>query len=153
VRTLTAEGIDVVGLDLLSSPRTNLVGSIVDRHVVRVGMAGVDAVVHPATLHKPHSGTHHWRDFVETNVAGTLHLLEESGVAGSKGFVFTSTTSVFGRAFMPPAGAPPAWLDEDTVPIPRNIYGVTKKAAEDLLEFSTMSMAAVRHTPHLALLP
>ena len=35
---------------------------------------------------------------------------------------------------MPPAGAPAAWVTEDVTPIPKNIYGVTKAAAEDLCQ-------------------
>jgi nucleoside-diphosphate-sugar epimerase len=49
-----------------------------------------------------------------------------------KAFIFTSTTSAFGAALTPPAGAPAAWITEDVRPVPRNIYGVTKVAAEDL---------------------
>ena len=49
-------------------------------------------------------------------------------------FVFTSTTSAFGRALVPPAGEPAAWITEDVVPVPKNIYGATKVAAEDLCE-------------------
>jgi nucleoside-diphosphate-sugar epimerase len=48
--------------------------------------------------------------------------------------VFTSTTSAFGRALTPGAGAPATWITEDVVPVPRNIYGVTKTAAENLCE-------------------
>jgi UDP-glucose 4-epimerase len=52
-------------------------------------------VLHTATLHKPHIGTH-TRD--------------------------------------EPAGAPAAWITEEVVPVPKNIYGVTKLAAENLCE-------------------
>jgi nucleoside-diphosphate-sugar epimerase len=48
--------------------------------------------------------------------------------------VFTSTTSAFGRALTPAAGEPAAWITEDVASRPRNIYGVTKTAAEDLCE-------------------
>src|SRR3546814_4866394 len=34
----------------------------------------------------------------------------------------------------PPAGAPAAWVTEEVAPIPKNIYGVTKAAAEDLCQ-------------------
>jgi nucleoside-diphosphate-sugar epimerase len=51
-----------------------------------------------------------------------------------RGFVFTSSTSAFGRALTPAPGQPAAWITEDVVPRPRNIYGVTKTAAEDLCE-------------------
>ena len=61
-------------------------------------------------------------------------LLEEAAAAEVAGFVFTSTTSTFGRALAPPPGAPAAWITEDVTPVPRNIYGVTKTAAEDLCE-------------------
>ena len=48
--------------------------------------------------------------------------------------MFTSTTSTFGVALTPPPGAPAVWVTEDLKPVPKNIYGVTKVAAEDLCE-------------------
>jgi UDP-glucose 4-epimerase len=41
-------------------------------------MRGVRAVLHTATLHKPHLATHSRHGFVETNIAGILTLLEGS---------------------------------------------------------------------------
>jgi UDP-glucose 4-epimerase len=134
VRCLRAEGHEPVGLDLLPSPFTGVVGSITDRALVRRCLDGVDAVVHAATLHKPHVATHTRQQFVDTNVTGTLTLLEASVAAGVGRFVFTSTTSAFGRALSPPPGAPAAWITEDVTPIPRNVYGVTKTTAEDLCQ-------------------
>ena len=134
VRVLGAEGHEVVGLDILESPWTGAVGSIADRAFVRGCVRGVEAVLHAATLHKPHVGTHDRAAFVETNVTGTLNLLEEAVAAGVGRFVFTSTTSAFGRALSPPPGAPAAWITEEVAPVPRNVYGVTKTAAEDLCE-------------------
>src|SRR4030095_12758070 len=61
-------------------------------------------------------------------------LLEAAVAAGAAVFVFTSTTSVFGRALSPVPGDPAAWITEDVVPVPKNIYGVTKVAAENLCE-------------------
>ena len=97
-------------------------------------MAGVEWVFHAATLHQPHIDSHSRQDFIDINVSGTLNLLEESVAAGVGAFVFTSTTSVFGDALVPPAGMPSAWITEDVAPIPRNIYGVTKAAAETLCQ-------------------
>jgi len=134
VLTLRSAGRDVVGIDLRASRLTDAVGSIVDRPFVRDAMRGVGAVVHAATLHKPHVGTHARQAFVDTNVTGTLNLLEEAVSAGVACFVFTSTTSAFGTALIPPPGAPAAWITEEVVPVPKNIYGVTKLAAEDLCE-------------------
>jgi len=134
VRTLRADGIDAVGLDILASPYTDITGSIADRALVRQAVQSVDAVVHAATLHKPHVGSHSRQEFVDTNITGTLNLLEEAVAAGASRFVFTSTTSAFGRALTPPPGAPAAWITEDVAPVPRNVYGATKTAAEDLCE-------------------
>jgi nucleoside-diphosphate-sugar epimerase len=131
---LSQHGHEVIGLDILEAPDT-FVGSIFDRGFVRQCLEpGVDAVVHAATLHKPHVESHSRADFVATNVSGTLILLEESVAAGVQRFVFTSSTSAFGRALVPPLGAPAAWITEDVADVPRNIYGVTKGAAEDLCQ-------------------
>jgi nucleoside-diphosphate-sugar epimerase len=132
VRTLQNANHEVISLDILPSPFTTHVGSIADRRCVRQCMHGVDAVLHAATLHKPHLVTHRRQDFLDTNITGTLNLLEEAVAAGVTSFLFTSTTSVFGAALTPPAGAPAVWVTEDVRPVPRNIYGVTKTAAEDL---------------------
>jgi nucleoside-diphosphate-sugar epimerase len=134
VRVLRGQGQEVVGLDLLASPFTTVTGPVTDRAVVRRCLAGVGAVLHAATLHKPHIGSHGRQAFVDTNVSGTLTLLEESVAAGVGSFVFTSSTSVFGRALTPLPGGPATWITEDVTPVPRNIYGVTKAAAEDLCE-------------------
>src|SRR5438067_6035395 len=97
-------------------------------------MSGVEAVLHAATLHKPHVATHSRQAFVDTNVTGTLNVLEEAASAGVERLVFTSTTSAFGAALTPPPGHPAAWITEDVIPVPKNIYGVTKIAAEHLCE-------------------
>jgi len=134
VRTLRERNHETIGLDILASPFTDRVGSIADRVTVKECMKDVSVVLHTATLHKPHVATHSRQQFVETNITGTLNLLEEAIGARVKSFVYTSTTSVFGFALTPPAGAPAAWITEEVRPIPRNIYGVTKAAAEDLCE-------------------
>jgi len=134
VRTLREQAHEVVGLDIRESAFTSHVGSISDRACVRRCMTGVEVVLHAATLHKPHVATHSRQDFIDTNITGTLNLLEEAVAAGVKSFVYTSTTSVFGDALAPPPGAPAAWVTEDVVPVPKNIYGVTKAAAEDLCQ-------------------
>ncbi len=134
VGVLRDDGHEVVGLDILEAPSTDVIGSVADRDLVRRSVAGADAVVHAATLHKPHIGSHERAEFVETNIAGTLNLLEQAVAANVGRFVFTSTTSAFGRALVPAEGQPAAWITEEVTPVPRNIYGVTKIAAEDLCE-------------------
>ena len=134
MRSLEDTEHEATGLDIKSSPFTRRVGSIAERSLVKRCLHDVDVVLHTATLHKPHIASHTRQDFVDTNITGTLNLLEEAVCAGVKSFVFTSTTSVFGHALAPPAGAPAAWITEEVVPVPKNIYGVTKLAAENLCE-------------------
>ncbi len=134
MRTLRSAEDRATGLDIQESPFTDCVGSIAERSFVRSCLRGVDAVVHTATLHKPHLQTHSRQQFIDTNITGTLNLLEEAVAAGVRSFVFTSTTSVYGRALQPADGAPAAWITEEVTPIPKNIYGTTKLAAEQLCE-------------------
>jgi UDP-glucose 4-epimerase len=134
VRTLRDLNHEVVGLDILESAFTTCVGSISERSVVTSCMGGVQVVLHAATLHKPHVATHSRQEFVDTNIAGTLNLLEAAAAEGVEAFIYTSTTSVFGDALTPPPGTPAAWITEEVVPVPKNIYGVTKTAAEDLCQ-------------------
>jgi UDP-glucose 4-epimerase len=134
MRTLRAEGRPALGIDIKGSPFTDQVGSICDCGFVGRWMQGISTVIHAATLHKPHVVTHSNQDFIDTNVTGTLNLLEAATAAGVRTFVYTSTTSAFGAALTPAPHEPAAWLTEDVVPIPRNIYGVTKVAAESLCE-------------------
>jgi nucleoside-diphosphate-sugar epimerase len=133
-RTLTAKGVKYLGIDINPSKFTTHVGSIKDRQFVRDIAKDVDFILHTATLHKPHVGTHSNRDFVDTNIMGTLNLLEEAKKNDVKGFIYTSTTSTFGDLLTPKPGEPAIWITENSVDIPKNIYGVTKNAAEDLCQ-------------------
>jgi UDP-glucose 4-epimerase len=134
LRTLRGRGSPVRGVDLKPSPFIDAAGSIVDPSFVRRQMEGVTAVIHTATLHKPHVATHGKQDFVDTNVTGTLNLLEAAAAAGVKSFVFTSTTSAFGSQLRPEAGQAAVWVTEDLPSVPKNIYGTTKLMAENLCE-------------------
>lgn len=135
VRVLREEfGEGVRGLDIQASAFTDIVGTIVDPDICNQAMEGVTAVIHTASLHKPHVETHTRQDFVNVNITGTLNLLESAVRVGTvKAFIFTSTTSSFGDALKPEPGVECAvWIDESVRPRPKNIYGITKLAAEDL---------------------
>jgi UDP-glucose 4-epimerase len=124
----------VHGVDLKKSEFTDQVGSIIDPGFVRAAMEGITAVIHTATLHKPHVATHFRQDFIDVNVTGTLNLLEAAVAAGVRSFVFTSTTSAFGSMLKPEAGGAAVWVTEDLPSIPKNIYGTSKLMAESLCE-------------------
>ena len=95
---------------------------------------GIEAVVHGGALHKPDIVRYPAQAFVDVNVAGTLNLLEAAAAAGHDRFVFTSTTSLMiSQAIRNELADHAVWLDETSGPLePRNIYGVTKLAAEQL---------------------
>jgi UDP-glucose 4-epimerase len=135
VPRLKADGHAVVGIDPKPSATTDVVASIADRALVRsvIGDHRIEGIVHGGALHKPNIETHTREDFLEVNVRGTFNLLEEAAVLGVSRFVFTSTTSLMvSREIREAKADAAAWLTEDFHPMPRNIYGVTKLAAEHL---------------------
>jgi UDP-glucose 4-epimerase len=137
VPRLERDGHLVIGLDPVPAETTRVVGSVADAALVREAVRGlgIQAVVHAGALHKPNIATHAPGDFVAVNVQGTLNLLEAAVSPGSavERFVFTSTTSVMISNEMRAGGSRAAWITEEMQPLrPRNIYGVTKLAAEHL---------------------
>jgi len=129
-------GHDVTGLDVAPGADTDVIGSVADRALVdRVfGEAGIEAVIHGGALHKPDIVRYPAQAFIDVNVSGTLNLLEAAQAAGHDRFVFTSTTSLMiSSAIREERGDAAIWLTEESGPLrPRNIYGVTKLAAEKL---------------------
>jgi len=134
MRVLHQSTHEVLGVDKIAGLFTDSVGNITNREFVAACMQEIEVVLHTATLHKPHVVTHSHQDFIDTNITGTLNLLEEAKRIGVKSFIFTSTTSTFGDALTPPVSAPAIWITETVPPIPKNIYGVTKLAAENLCQ-------------------
>jgi nucleoside-diphosphate-sugar epimerase len=94
----------------------------------------IEAVIHAGALHKPDITRFPAQAFVDINVTGTLNLLDAAVRAGHDRFVFTSTTSLMiSQVIREELGHTAVWLDEQSGPLePRNIYGVTKLAAEGL---------------------
>jgi nucleoside-diphosphate-sugar epimerase len=136
---LREEGHGVVGLDVAPGADTDILGTVADRGLVDRAFAecGIEAVIHAGALHKPDIARYPKQAFVDVNVAGTLNLLEAAVAAGNDRFVFTSTTSLMIseaiRAGKAGGATSAAWLTEDFGPLePRNVYGVTKRAAEQL---------------------
>jgi UDP-glucose 4-epimerase len=133
---LRAAGHAAIGLDIVPGAETHVVGSVSERAVVERAFAShcIEAVVHAGALHKPDIARYPGSAFIDANVTGTLNLLEAAVAAGHDRFVFTSTTSLMiSRDIRQETDSAALWLDESLGPLaPRNIYGVTKLAAEGL---------------------
>lgn len=133
---LARAGHDVIGLDIAAGEHTRIMSSVDDRAAVErvFAQARPQAVIHAAALHKPDIARYPAQAFVDVNVTGTLNLLGCAVEAGCDRFLFTSTTSLMiSHAIREGRGGEAAWIDETLSPLlPRNIYGVTKLAAEHL---------------------
>jgi len=133
VLLLRHHGYPVVGADLIASPTTNVVLDIRDAAAVSSVVQHAGAVIHTAALHGRHYDLRVPRlDFVRTNVEGTLHLLNACVAHGVRKFLYTSTTSIYGQAMVHPDHA--VWVTEELVTQPRDIYDITKQAAEALCQ-------------------
>jgi nucleoside-diphosphate-sugar epimerase len=150
-RQLLASGHEVVGLDRTAGPATTVVTDLRQATDVVGALVGVDAVVHAASLHAPHVGVVSEREFRDVNVRGTRDLLDAAARAGIRRFVYTSSTSVYGGALVPDGET--VWVTEALVPRPRDVYDVTKLAAEAMVtaadsgELSTVCLRIARCFP------
>lgn len=133
---LRSAGHDVTGLDIAPGAHADVLGSVADSALIDRLFAEhrFDAVIHAGALHKPDIARYPAQHFIDVNVTGTLNLLAAAVRHHAARFVFTSTTSLMiTRAIRDEVASEAVWLDETSGPLaPRNIYGVTKRAAEEL---------------------
>jgi UDP-glucose 4-epimerase len=126
-------GCSVTGIDQRSHSTVDRVVDISNAEAVEDCFRDnqFDAIIHTAALHRPHIVLVPIQRFIDVNVTGTLNLLESARKNNVNKFIFTSTTSVYGHALTDNSeGA--SWITEEVVPNTKNIYGVTKIAAENL---------------------
>jgi len=100
-----------------------IAGDVRDPHAMTTTVAGCDAVLHLAALIAiPHSYTAP-ASYVDTNVMGTVNLLQASRAAGVARFVHTSTSEVYGSAQYVP-------IDERHPLVGQSPYAASKIAAD-----------------------
>ncbi|MBV9803050.1 MAG: UDP-glucose 4-epimerase GalE [Solirubrobacterales bacterium] len=131
-RHLLAGGHEVVVLDNLSRGHRQavpdgaelIIVDLLDREVVRSAVdGGFDAVLHFAALSLVGESGTHPEIYYETNVGGTLNLLEAMRSAQVRNLVFSSTAAVYGE----PEEVP---IPETSPPLPTNTYGRSKLAVD-----------------------
>ncbi len=120
----------VTGIDRRPGPLTVEVLDVRDTARLAPLLAGLDAIVHTASLHVPDLAASSAADFRAVNVEATRRLLAAAGEADVARFVYTSTTSLYGDAMLPATGEA-AWVTEELAPRPRDVYDETKLAAEE----------------------
>jgi len=90
--------------DLRSGLKSNLsglkcqliVGSILDRDLVREAMRGVDFVFHLAAMVSVPGSVQNPTEYVEVNAGGTAIVLEEAARARAKKLIFSSSAAIYG---------------------------------------------------------
>lgn len=122
----------IIGIDSLPGKYTSHIGDITDCEFVLSVIKNVEIIIHTCSLHAPHLKTHSSEEFINTNINGTLNLLKSAVEKRIRRFIYTSTTSLYGHAMDSTKQA--VWVTEDLLPRPRDIYDVTKIAAEGLCE-------------------
>jgi dTDP-glucose 4,6-dehydratase len=77
-------------------------GDIRDPHGVKKAMEGCDAVLHLAALIAIPYSYHSPDTYIDTNIKGTLNILQAARELGVKRIIHTSTSEVYGTArFVP----------------------------------------------------
>lgn len=131
VKHLVDFGHMVTGLDISASATTNLIADVKDKQRILEFTQGFDAVIHTAALHGRHVDLNYPREeFVDINIKGTLNLMNACVANGINKFLFTSTTSIYGKSLVDHNKA--VWVNEELPIQPRDIYDITKQACEEL---------------------
>jgi UDP-glucose 4-epimerase len=73
-----------------------IVGSILDRDLVREAMKGVDFVFHLAAMTSVTESMQKPNEYAEINSAGTAIVLEEAARAQAKKLIFSSSAAIYG---------------------------------------------------------
>jgi UDP-glucose 4-epimerase len=73
-----------------------MVGSILDRDLVREAMTGVDFVFHLAAISSVQESMQKPNECIEINTRGTAIVLEEAALAGVKKLIFSSSAAIYG---------------------------------------------------------
>ncbi len=129
VKQLKSKRYTVVGIDITPSETTDTLVDIRQKEQVEAITQGIDAIIHTAAIHGKHYELKYPREaFIKTNIDGTLILLNACVKHGVKKFLYTSTTSIYGKSMVDSTQA--VWVDEALLPDPRDIYDITKWTAE-----------------------
>lgn len=133
VKQLRLKHYETVGIDIIESETTDFLIDIRDKKQINKVIKGIDAIIHTAAIHGKHYELKFPREaFIKTNINGTFNLLNTCVENGINKFIYTSTTSIYGKSMESAHEA--VWVDETLPPNPRDIYDITKLTAELLCQ-------------------
>ena len=117
-------------------------GDIRDPHGVKEAMKGCDAVLHLAALIAIPFSYHSPDTYVDTNIKGTLNVLQAARELGVKRIIHTSTSEVYGTARFVP-------ITEEHPLQGQSPYSATKIAADQLAHsfYSSFDLPVVTVRP------
>jgi UDP-glucose 4-epimerase len=126
-RALVEEGHQVKVVDLKSNPEyDSVIADIRDQQAMLQEIRDADVVYHLAALIEVGESVKDPRGYINSNILGTLNVLEAMHTNGIDTIFFSSTAAVYGEPKQVP-------ILEDSKTIPINPYGMTKLAVEGLL--------------------
>jgi len=101
IKNLKANNHTVYGIDIIGSSTTDEFIDLRNPDAITAATRGFDAIIHTAAIHGKHYALNYPREsFIETNIGGTLTLLNACVKNGISKFLFTSTTSIYGDAMV-----------------------------------------------------
>jgi nucleoside-diphosphate-sugar epimerase len=126
-RALTQAGHQLKLIDIKPNPDfETVIADVRDLVAMERTIIDADVVFHLAALIEAGESVKHPQAFVDSNITGSLNVLEAMRKNGIKTMAFSSTAAVYGE----PQTIP---ITEDSRTLPINPYGVTKLALEGLL--------------------
>ncbi len=131
----------IEALRAAGEPVRAFAGDVTDAAAWRRAAAGVRGIVHAAALVAQRAP---FAEFERVNVGGTRLAIEAARTAGAR-LVHVSSVAVYGRTAAYAAGRGAVDEEFPFQPIPeRDFYARTKRMAEELIQDSGLSAAAIR---------
>ncbi len=126
-RTLVQKGYQVKNIDLRDNPEVEtVIADIKDIAKMKQEIKDAEIVFHLAALIEAGESVKFPQRFVDTNISGSVAILEAMRENGVKTLIFSSSAAIYGEPLKTP-------IQEDDRTIPINPYGMTKLAMEALL--------------------
>lgn len=144
--------------DIISMPAFQFIeGDIADKKLFKALPADVDCIIHLAAKAGVRPSIQHPMEYAETNITGTMNILEWMKENRHKKMVFASSSSIYGNNSKIP------FCEDDMTDKPISPYAATKKACElinhtyhhlyhlDIINLRFFTVYGPRQRPDLAI--